>query len=153
MQHPIDENRARAASEDASIVSVQERQRLFGESDHVRIYGRDFRDRFAFPVGFDVTVERYADTVSPDLAREYALVEYGGMFRGSDIHVATKPAAATSIAASLGRASQARRPAASQHGRMRRLVLVRRIFRGLTIAGVEGRNGHRIRPAWRTSRA
>ena len=100
MQHPIDENRARTY-EDASIVSVQERQRLFGQSDHVRIYGRDFRDRLA-SVGFDVTVERYADTVSPDLAREYALVEYGGMFRGSDIHVATKPAAATSIAASPG---------------------------------------------------
>ena len=41
---------------------------------------------------------------------------------------------------------------ASQDGRMR-LVLVRRIFRGLTIAGVESRNGYRIRPAWRTSRA
>ena len=40
----------------------------------------------------------------------------------------------------------ASRPATSQHGRMRlRLVLVRRIFRGLRIAGVEGRNGHRIR--------
>jgi hypothetical protein len=44
-------------------------------------------------------------------------------------------------------------PASSQDGRMRRLVLVRRIFRGLDNRGVEGREARAAYDLWRTSRA
>jgi SAM-dependent methyltransferase len=44
MQHPID--RARQATfEDWSVTSAEERERIFFQRDHVRIYGSDFADR------------------------------------------------------------------------------------------------------------
>lgn len=41
--------------EDASVVDPAERERLFGQSDHVRQYGPDFKDRLE-SAGFKVTV-------------------------------------------------------------------------------------------------
>jgi SAM-dependent methyltransferase len=55
--HPVDEARA-TTFEDPSVVSPEERRRLFGQSDHVRIYGRDFVDRLG-RAGFDVRVVEY----------------------------------------------------------------------------------------------
>lgn len=41
--------------EDDAITAANDRDRHFGQNDHVRFYGRDFADRFAEP-GFHVTV-------------------------------------------------------------------------------------------------
>ena len=49
---PLDKGRA-ATYEDASVVDPAERERLFGQDDHVRVYGRDFVDRLA-EAGFAV---------------------------------------------------------------------------------------------------
>jgi len=43
--------------EDPSITSPEERKRVFGQSDHVRIYGRDYVNRLS-ESGFDVEVFR-----------------------------------------------------------------------------------------------
>jgi predicted SAM-dependent methyltransferase len=89
MQHPIDANRA-TTFEDASIVSPRDRLEAFGQSDHVRMYGRDFPDRLA-SVGFETEVHRYEETVGHAEASRYALREQGGLARGSDVCVAEKP--------------------------------------------------------------
>jgi SAM-dependent methyltransferase len=46
LQHPIDFDRE-STFEDFSVVNPEERKRLFGQVDHVRLYGRDFDDRLA----------------------------------------------------------------------------------------------------------
>ena len=42
--------------EDFTIVTPIERERIFGQKDHVRIYGTDYKDRLE-SVGFVVKVE------------------------------------------------------------------------------------------------
>jgi hypothetical protein len=55
--------------EDLSITDPAERERLFGQSDHVRNYGNDFPDRLKAS-GFRVEVIRAADFMTPeDLVR------------------------------------------------------------------------------------
>jgi len=66
--------------EDASVTTEQDRLRFFGKTDHVRYYGRDFRDRLK-KVGFTVR-EFTAD--GRDSAR-YKLI------RGDKLFVASKP--------------------------------------------------------------
>ncbi len=51
-QIPIDMNRA-VTFQDDSITDPKERTRIFGQYDHVRIYGRDYFDKLA-AVGFKV---------------------------------------------------------------------------------------------------
>lgn len=46
-----------ATVEDPSITDPELRRRLFGQPDHVRVYGRDFRDRLE-EASFAVSVER-----------------------------------------------------------------------------------------------
>ena len=46
--------------EDASITSPQERQRAFGQEDHVRLYGYDFEERFR-NYGLDLQIYRPRD--------------------------------------------------------------------------------------------
>jgi SAM-dependent methyltransferase len=54
MQHPVDQTLERTF-EDPSVTSPRERHQLFGQRDHVRVYGRDFTDRLR-EAGFRVTV-------------------------------------------------------------------------------------------------
>ena len=51
--------------EDFSIVSPKEREKAFGQFDHVRIYGRDYKDRLA-NAGFMVYEEEYAKNFTTD---------------------------------------------------------------------------------------
>ena len=53
--------------EDPSVVTPEERRRLFGERDHVRYYGRDLAARLA-AAGFRVALDR-ADSI-PEHVRE-----------------------------------------------------------------------------------
>lgn len=54
---PFDENRE-ITYEDPSITDPKERARVFGQYDHVRIYGRDYFDRLR-AVGFEVNPVPY----------------------------------------------------------------------------------------------
>jgi SAM-dependent methyltransferase len=76
--------------EDPSL-SAEERRRVFGTVDDVRVYGRDFADRLAEP-GFDVTRIDYVAELDPATVERHALREQGGIANGSDIYVAVKNA-------------------------------------------------------------
>ena len=56
---PFDQDRA-VTYEDWAIVDPDERERAFGQFDHVRVYGRDYVDRLS-DAGFEVSVVRYGD--------------------------------------------------------------------------------------------
>ena len=68
---PIDQ-KLEATYEDFSITDPREREKHFGQSDHVRIYGLDFADRLAM-AGFGVKCENYAESLSPELIDKYCL--------------------------------------------------------------------------------
>jgi SAM-dependent methyltransferase len=54
LMSPVDKGRA-GTLEDPTVTSLDERDRVFGQSDHVRRYGRDFADRVR-SAGFQVQV-------------------------------------------------------------------------------------------------
>ena len=58
LQAPLDGSREQTF-EDASVTDPRERQRVFGQYDHVRIYGRDYPQRLE-ETGFEVTVDEFA---------------------------------------------------------------------------------------------
>jgi SAM-dependent methyltransferase len=64
LQTPIDSKRDKTF-EDSRIVSPEERERFFGQSDHVRIYGRDYVDRLK-EAGFEVLLIPKEDLLNPD---------------------------------------------------------------------------------------
>jgi hypothetical protein len=57
--------------EDLSITDPKEREKVFGQFDHLRIYGNDFVDMLE-QSGFKVTVVNEGD-FDMDLARKYVL--------------------------------------------------------------------------------
>jgi predicted SAM-dependent methyltransferase len=59
--------------EDFSITDPKEREKAFGQHDHVRIYGTDFKDRLA-QAGFTVKLVKYADQVGEAALKRYALL-------------------------------------------------------------------------------
>jgi SAM-dependent methyltransferase len=61
LQVPFDKNR-KTTYEDSSITSFEERRQHFGQFDHVRIYGRDYIDRFLQP-GFTIEHEDFANNI------------------------------------------------------------------------------------------
>jgi SAM-dependent methyltransferase len=75
---PFDPERAETF-EDPDVVDPKERLRLFGQSDHVRIYGCDLKDRLE-RVGFTVRQEFYARELGPILAERYGLLVELDMF-------------------------------------------------------------------------
>jgi glycosyltransferase involved in cell wall biosynthesis/ubiquinone/menaquinone biosynthesis C-methylase UbiE/predicted nucleic acid-binding Zn-ribbon protein len=60
--------------EDSSITSPEERVKHFGQHDHVRLYGQDYKDRLA-KAGFVVKVESSVKFFGPDELRKYALMQ------------------------------------------------------------------------------
>ncbi|MDZ7607323.1 MAG: methyltransferase domain-containing protein [Cyclobacteriaceae bacterium] len=60
--------------EDRSVTDPKERERLFGQSDHQRKYGRDYGDRLR-KAGFRVTDDNFLQTLSEDVRKRYALPE------------------------------------------------------------------------------
>jgi len=87
---PVDHERA-TTLEDPAVVSPHDRHRVFGQSDHVRLYGRDYCDRLA-EAGFAVRDERYLDSLEPRSIRRLGLRrESDDVFGDEHIYVATKP--------------------------------------------------------------
>ena len=64
VQVPLDKTRA-ATYEDFSIVDPKEREKAFGQPDHVRWYGLDYAQRLE-AAGFRVSVEPFAQTFSAE---------------------------------------------------------------------------------------
>lgn len=75
---PFDAERSETF-EDPNVVDPKERERLFGQFDHVRVYGRDFKDRLEH-AGFTVRQEFYAQRLGPILARQFGLLVETDMF-------------------------------------------------------------------------
>ena len=76
---PLDLDRAETY-EDPSITDPAERERAFWQSDHLRLYGRDFADRLR-EAGFDVTVDQWIRGLDPSMIARY------GLFRLEDMYV------------------------------------------------------------------
>ncbi len=58
--------------EDDTITDRKERTRLFGQYDHVRVYGRDYFDKLR-AIGFTVNEIHYSGKMKPDEVVRYAL--------------------------------------------------------------------------------
>jgi len=72
LQVPLDNNRE-ITFEDDSITDKAERTKIFGQYDHLRIYGMDYFEKLA-TVGFQVSANAYAKTLDRALSKKYALV-------------------------------------------------------------------------------
>lgn len=74
--------------EDASITTPEEREKHFGQDDHLRMFGKDYGERLK-QGGFEVTPHAVTD-LNPGLSRKYALDQT------EVLYVCSKPAAASS---------------------------------------------------------
>ena len=88
---PVDYRRA-ATLEDPRVVTPRERHRLFGQSDHVRLYGRDYADRLA-EAGFAVRAERYVEGCDNSSAARFGLCREDDVFGEEEIFFCLKPEA------------------------------------------------------------
>ena len=70
-QVPIDNNNPNTI-EDKSVTDPKERERLYWQSDHLRLFGRDYGDRLS-KAGFKVTESDYINELDPKLVVRYAL--------------------------------------------------------------------------------
>ena len=70
------------------IEDDEERSKAYGQPDHVRMYGNDgvYGDRLR-SVGFDVQIEKFVESLGPELIERYRLQ------RGEDIYRCSKPVA------------------------------------------------------------
>lgn len=72
-QIPQDLNRA-TTFEDDSITDKKERAKIFGQYDHVRIYGLDYFDKLR-SIGFKVDEVDYTSTLSAEATKKYCLAQ------------------------------------------------------------------------------
>ncbi len=72
-QVPIDYSNADTL-EDKTITDPEERERLYWQRDHVRLYGRDYPDRLR-SVGFEVTEDDYQAKIGEEAAERFALMK------------------------------------------------------------------------------
>jgi SAM-dependent methyltransferase len=89
LMSPIDQNRADTL-EDPSVTAPAERHRVFGQSDHIRRYGRDFGERVATE-GFTVTTVPYLDECDLEETTRLGLRRESSLFQRDDIFVCVKP--------------------------------------------------------------
>lgn len=59
---------------DDTITDQKERAKIFGQYDHVRIYGRDYFDKLR-TIGFTVVEEDYTSKIEPELVKKYCLAK------------------------------------------------------------------------------
>ena len=74
IQVPVDYTREKTY-EDFSITSEEGRQKAFGQKDHVRWYGKDFKERLE-KAGFVVTEDKYVFSFSPSDIARYGFDKY-----------------------------------------------------------------------------
>jgi len=83
LQSPLDLDRDKTF-EDPNIVSPEERYRHFGQADHVRWYGLDYKDRLE-KAGFVVNVDGFVRELSDEVIQRF------GLDRREDIYFCSKP--------------------------------------------------------------
>jgi len=71
LQVPLEEDRENAFEDDA-ITDQQERTRIFGQYDHVRVYGQDYYSRLE-KVGFKATAVDFIKEISATEVKRFAL--------------------------------------------------------------------------------
>ena len=71
MQSPQDMSLPHTIS-DPAITDPRERERLFKQSDHLRLFGKDYGQELA-KAGFKVTEDDFVHEIDPELAKRYAL--------------------------------------------------------------------------------
>jgi SAM-dependent methyltransferase len=72
-QIPQDISRTTTFSDD-TIIDPKERAKIFGQYDHVRIYGLDYFDKLR-SIGFQVEEVKYTEAISSDLVQKYCLAK------------------------------------------------------------------------------
>ena len=72
-QVPINQ-KADKTLEDPSITAPKERTKLFGQYDHVRMYGMDFFDRLQ-SVGFQATAVDFTKKIKPQQIKRFCIAE------------------------------------------------------------------------------
>lgn len=82
LQSPMDTT-LEETFEDPSITSPEDRERVFGQNDHVRIYGRDYKDRLE-QAGFTVNVDDYVKELGNETMAKFRLPD-------EEIFFCTKP--------------------------------------------------------------
>lgn len=70
-QHPIDCNREQTF-EDLNVVAPKDREKIFGQKDHVRIYGKDIKARLE-SAGFVVRIQNYIEEFEEQATQKYGL--------------------------------------------------------------------------------
>ena len=70
-QIPQDLSRAKTF-EDNSITDKKERTKIFGQYDHVRVYGRDYFDKLR-SIGFKVDEVDYTKKIAPEMVERFCL--------------------------------------------------------------------------------
>ena len=70
-QVPIDNNNPKTI-EDKAVTDPKEREKLYWQSDHLRLFGRDYGDRLS-AAGFKVTESDFINEIDPKLVERYAL--------------------------------------------------------------------------------
>ena len=60
--------------EDDSITDPKERAKIFGQYDHVRVYGRDYFDKLR-SIGFRVKEEDYTNKINPKDVDRFCLAK------------------------------------------------------------------------------
>jgi len=58
--------------EDSDITSPGDRMKQFGQKDHIRLYGKDYKERLE-NCGFQVVEDHYVDTLPTDIFKKFAL--------------------------------------------------------------------------------
>jgi hypothetical protein len=58
--------------EDPNIVTDADRFRFYGSPDHVRFYGKDYKNKLE-SVGFKVNIDSYVQSIPPYLVQRYRL--------------------------------------------------------------------------------
>lgn len=67
--------------EDPSIKDPWEREKAFGQKDHVRMYGDDYPGRIA-SAGFVVVEDKTVDELMPDMVKYYGLAPHEYLYLG-----------------------------------------------------------------------
>jgi len=70
--------------EDPSITTPEDRERVFGQRDHVRIYGLDYKNRLE-QSGFSVKLDDYVKQLSDEVIERY------GLMKDENIYFCSKP--------------------------------------------------------------
>jgi len=82
LQVPINNN-IEITFDDPSITSESDRNKYYGIPHHLRLYGRDYKDKLE-SVGLKVKIDRYVKDIDPDLIEKYRLDPE------EDIYIVTK---------------------------------------------------------------